>query len=264
MLAACGGDDEASDEQPGGSGGAAGDAGTGGGGAGGSAGTGGSGETYAGPSGRAVGTYEGVDSYGESVQDRLGVEIEPDGTVQVYLEGEATPVPMQWTQANDGWALSFNGTVPGSSVATEIKGTLAVDGGTARFSGAGTWDGDDGSAGTWTVDSIDWNRVDLGIDGSFTRITFFDENAGWAYGYNEDQEAEEQGILIRTTDGGDTWSEAAHFLSVPSEVAPLDAQTLFAATSTGLLSSTDGGGTWSNAIGTLDGCSRPRGSALRQ
>jgi photosystem II stability/assembly factor-like uncharacterized protein len=97
-----------------------------------------------------------------------------------------------------------------------------------------------------TVDGgVTWNRQDVGVDNYIKAIDFVDANHGWAVG--------DGGVVLRTTDGGETWLPAYP----PGDVAGLTSvsfvdQSVGYAVSVGemALKTTDGGVTWKPLLKT--------------
>jgi hypothetical protein len=88
-------------------------------------------------------------------------------------------------------------------------------------------------------DGKEWQQVPAPADVMLTRVRFRDEKTGFALGHDA--------TILRTTDGGDTWS-VAHFDATRRplyDIAFVDEQTLFAVGGYGtFLDSTDGGASW--------------------
>lgn len=97
---------------------------------------------------------------------------------------------------------------------------------------------------------IDWEYFDTELSFNFNSICFLDSNTGWIGGWNQSSGGEDNGIILKTFDGGNNWVIASYCPYSIISVSFASQSSGYAVGPDGILKTSDGGQTWSSVYST--------------
>lgn len=96
----------------------------------------------------------------------------------------------------------------------------------------------------------DWEYFDTELSFSFNSICFLDSNTGWIGGWNQSSGGEDDGVILKTIDGGNHWAIASYCPYSVLSISFANQSSGYAVGYDGILKTSDGGQTWSSVYST--------------